>query len=150
MKVILVQDIAKTGKKGDLIEVADGYGRNYLLVKGLAFEATAGKIRAHKEEQKAKKVRDDKKRSSAEETKKKIGGKVVTIKANAGDGGKLFGRVTSAQVAEALETQYGVTVDKKGLKFDEQIKLTGTYAFKVKLYPGVEAALSLRVEADQE
>jgi len=148
MKVILKQDVNKIGKKGELLEVADGYGRNFLIARGLADEATEGKVRELQQMQKTQKIKDDKKLKIAEETRKKLGGKVVRIKVNTGEGGKLFGSVTTAQIAEALVGQFGVTVDKKDLKIEETVKQIGEYRFKAKLYTGVEAEMSLKVESD--
>ncbi len=148
MKVILKQDVNKIGKKGDLLEVADGYGRNFLIARGLAEEATEGKIRELQQMQKTQKIKDDKKLKIAEESKKKLGGKVVRIKVNTGEGGKLFGSVTNAQIADALTSQYGVPVDKKDLKIEETVKQTGEYRFKVKLYAGVDAEMTLKVESE--
>ena len=148
MKVILKQDVNKIGKKGDLLEVADGYGRNFLIARGLAEEATEGKVRELQQMQKTQKIKDDKKLKIAEETRKKLGGKVVRIKVNTGEGGKLFGSVTTAQIAEALAGQFGVAVDKKDLKIEETVKQIGEYRFKAKLYTGVEAEMSLKVESD--
>ncbi|MDD4159672.1 MAG: 50S ribosomal protein L9 [Synergistaceae bacterium] len=148
MKVILKQDVNKIGRKGELIEVADGYGRNFLIARGFAEEATEGKVRELKQIQKTQKIKDDKKLKTAEETRKKLGGKVVRIKVNTGEGGKLFGSVTTAQIAEALSVQFAVSVDKKDLKIDETIKQTGEYKFKAKLYTGVEAEMVLKVESE--
>ncbi|HAH69493.1 MAG TPA: 50S ribosomal protein L9 [Synergistaceae bacterium] len=148
MKVILKQDVNKIGKKGDLLEVADGYGRNFLIARGLAEEATEGKIRELQQMQMTQKIKDDKKLKIAEESKKKLGGKVVRIKVNTGEGGKLFGSVTNAQIADALTSQYGVPVDKKDLKIEETVKQTGEYRFKVKLYAGVDAEMTLKVESE--
>ena len=148
MKVILKQDVAKVGKKGDLVEVSDGYGRNFLVGRGLGEEATPGKLREYQEFQKTQKARDDKRQKSAEEMKKKLGGKLVSVKVSAGEGGKLFGSVTSAQVAEALAAQFGAGIDKKDIKLDESIKQAGSYAFRIKLYPGVEAEMTLKVESE--
>ena len=148
MKVILKQDVAKVGKKGDLVEVSDGYGRNFLVGRGLGEEATPGRLREYQEFQKTQKARDDKRQKSAEEMKKKLGGKLVSVKVSAGDGGKLFGSVTSAQVAEALSAQFGAGIDKKDIKLDESIKQAGSYAFRIKLYPGVEAEMTLKVESE--
>ena len=131
MKVILKQDVAKVGKKGDLVEVSDGYGRNFLVGRGLGEEATPGKLREYQEFQKTQKARDDKRQKSAEEMKKKLGGKLVSVKVSAGEGGKLFGSVTSAQVAEALSAQFGAGIDKKDIKLDESIKQAGSYAFRI-------------------
>lgn len=147
MKVILKQDVNKIGRKGELLEVADGYGRNYLIARGLAAEATEGRLRELTEKQKTKKVREDKKLSSAQEAKKKLGGKVILIKVNTGEGGRLFGSVTTAQIAEAVAAQYGVVVDKKDIKLKSPVKQAGDYQVKIKLYTGVEAELSLKVEA---
>ena len=136
MKVILKQDVAKVGKKGELIEVSDGYGRNFLVGRGLADEATPGKVREYQRQK------------AAAELKKTLGGKVVTVKASAGEGGKLFGSVTSAQVAEALGAQFGCSVDKKDIKLDDSIKQAGSFAFKIKLYPGIDAEMTLKVETE--
>ncbi|MBQ9881753.1 MAG: 50S ribosomal protein L9 [Synergistes sp.] len=148
MKVILKQDVAKVGKKGDMIEVSDGYGRNYLIGRGLAEEGTPGKVREYHELQKTQKSRDEKLRKAAEELKKKLSGKMVSVRASAGDGGKLFGSVTSAQVADALSAQYGAAIDKKDIRLDDTIKQVGSYAFKIKLYPGIDADMTLKVETE--
>ncbi|MCE5201067.1 MAG: 50S ribosomal protein L9 [Synergistaceae bacterium] len=148
MKIILKQDVNKIGRKGELLEVSDGYGRNYLIARGLAEEATPGKIREMQERTKAQKVKDDKKLSLAEEAKKKLSGKVIVIKVNAGEGGKLFGSVTTAQIAEAVSSQYGISVDKKDIRLDDQVKQTGSYLFKVRLYTGVEVQMTLKVESE--
>ena len=148
MKVILKQDVNKIGKKDDLLEVADGYGRNFLIARGLAEEATEGKVRELQQMQKTQKIKDDKKLKIAEEARKKLGGKVVRIKVNTGEGGKLFGSVTNAQIADVLKAQYGIPVEKKDLKMDETVKQTGEFSFKVKLYTGVEAGMTLKVESE--
>jgi len=148
MKVILKQDVNKIGKKGELLEVADGYGRNYLIARGLAEEATEGRIRELQQMQMTQKIKGDKKLKIAEESKKKLGGKVVKIKVNTGEGGKLFGSVTNAQIADALTSQYGVPVDKKDLKMEDTVKQTGEYKFKVRLYTGVDAEMILKVESE--
>ncbi len=148
MKVILKQDVNKIGRKGELLEVSDGYGRNYLIARGFAEEATAGKVREHQELQKTQKVKDDKRVKAAEETKKKLGGKVVVIKVNAGEGGKLFGSVTTAQIAEAVASAYGTDIDKKDIKIDEAVKQAGSFPFKIKLYPGMDAEMTLKVETE--
>lgn len=148
MKVILKQDVAKVGKKGELIEVSDGYGRNFLIGRGLAEEATAGRMREYQEYQKTQKARDVKRQKAAEDMKKKLGGKLVSVKVSAGEGGKLFGSVTSAQVAEALSAQFMVNIDKKDIKLDESIKQAGSHTFRIKLYPGIEAEMTLKVETE--
>jgi large subunit ribosomal protein L9 len=148
MKVILKQDVNKIGRRGELLDVSDGYGRNFLIGRGLAEIATPGKVRELEEKNKTQKAKDDKKVSQAEEAKKKLGGKVVTIRANAGEGGRLFGSITTAQVADAIKAQYGVSVDKKDIKIAEQIKQTGSYTVKTKFCTGVEADITLKVESE--
>ncbi|MDR0615483.1 MAG: 50S ribosomal protein L9 [Synergistaceae bacterium] len=147
MKVILIQDVNKLGSKGDLVEVAEGYGRNFLLRKNLAIEGTEGKVREWEEQQKARKNREVRLQAGAIEIKKKIGGKMVTVLMSAGEEGRLFGSVTSQQIASALSAKFAVEVDKKEIKLDEQIKQLGRYPFKVRLYAGVEAEMTLSVEA---
>ena len=130
------------------LEVADGYGRNFLIARGLAEEATEGKVRELQQMQKTQKIKDDKKLKIAEEARKKLGGKVVKVKVNTGEGGKLFGSVTTAQIAEALVAQFSIPVDQKDLKIEETVTKTGEYQFKAKLYTGVEAEMTLKVESE--
>ena len=148
MKVILTQDVNKVGHKGDLVEVSDGYARNFLFKKNFALEGTPAKVKEWEDQQRAKKAREAKAEQSAMEAKKKIGGKKVSVKMSSGEEGKLFGSVTSQQVASAIETQLSVAVDKKDIKLDETIKQLGMYPFKIRLYTGVEAELTLSVEAE--
>jgi large subunit ribosomal protein L9 len=148
MKVILLQDVNKVGAKGDLIEVSDGYARNFLLRKGFAMEGTESRVKEWKENQKTQKNREAKLEKAAMETKKKIGGKKVTVTVNAGEEGRLFGSVTTSHIAEALKLQHGVEADKHGIKLDEQVKQVGMYPFRIRLYTGVEAELTLEVKAE--
>ena len=147
MKVILKQDVNKLGHKGDLVQVSDGYARNFLFSKGLAEEGTPARIQEWNLQQKQLKAKEDKKEQAAQDLKKKIGGKRIVIMVNAGEEGRLFGSVTSQQVADALEQQMTVTVDKRDIKIDDSIRQLGVYSFKIRLYTGVEAELSLSVEA---
>ena len=148
MKVILKQDVSKVGDRGELVEVSDGYGRNFLVGRGLAEIATPSKIREYEEQQKTLKLKDEKRLKLAEETKKKLGGKTVSLKVNAGEGGKLFGSVTTAQVADAVNAKYATSIDKKDIKLDDSIKQAGAYPFRIKLSAGVEVEMSLRVETE--
>jgi len=147
MKVILKQDVEKLGRRGDLVEVADGYGRNFLIPRGLAVEATEAKLREWKSIQEGKAAREKRSEEEARAKKKNLQGKRITVKMSAGDKGRLFGSVTTAQLAEAIEEQLGIKVDKKLIKIEENIKQIGVFPFKVRLYPGVEAELSVKVEA---
>ena len=113
MKVILLQDVKGSGKKGDLINAADGYARNFLIPKGLAMEATAGAINNKKVQDAAKAHHAQVELEEAQKAQKELDGKIVTVKAKAGKEGRLFGAVTAKEVATALSEQYKVTVDKR-------------------------------------
>lgn len=149
MKVILLSDVPKLGRKGDLIEVAEGYGRNFLLPRKIAEEATREKIDERKQQLKAKENRAKREEEEARASRGYLQGKQVVLKATAGEKGKLFGSVTVAQIAEKLNGSFGVAVDKKEIKLQNQIKEVGSYPISVRLYPGVEADMTVLVEADQ-
>ena len=145
MQVILKVDVNKVGAAGSLVTVSDGYARNYLLPRGLAMEATPGKIAAWKEQQERQKAKEAKQRQEAEEVRKGLQGKSLQIEAKAGENGKLFGSVTAAQIAEALEAQYQIKADKRVIRAVETIKQPGSYPFTLKLFPGVQAEMTLSV-----
>ena len=149
MKVILKEDVRKLGKKDAVVEVSDGYARNFLFPRGLAVEGTAQNVNILKDKTAAAERRDSRLTAEAEAVKAKIGGKVVRMGVGAGEGGRLFGSVTAAQVAEALQAQYGVKLDKKNVKIDGAVKALGAYPLTLKLYPGVECAMTLSVEGQQ-
>ncbi len=137
MRVILKSDVSKLGKAGALIDVSDGHARNFLIPKGLA---------EWKAEQARIKAKDDKNRQEALELQKKLQGKTVSVEGRAGDNGKLFGSITPAQIAEALEIQHGLKdFDKRNIKLDEAVKSAGSYVFSLKLYPNVQADMTLVV-----
>ena len=146
MRVILKSDVSKLGKAGSLIDVSDGHARNFLIPKGLAVEATPGKLAEWKAEQARLKAKDEKDKQAALELQKKLQSKSVSIEGRAGDNGKLFGSITPAQVAEALESQHGLkSVDKRNVKLDETVKSAGNYKFSLKLYPNIQADMTLIV-----
>ena len=148
MKVILKSDVNKLGKAGSLIEVSDGHARNFLIPKGLAVEATPGKLTEWKAEQARMKAKDEKRHQEALELQKKLQGRAITIEGRAGENGKLFGSITPAQIAEALENQHGLKdFDKRDIKLDETVKQPGNFKFSLKLYPGVQADMTLTVTA---
>ena len=149
MKVILKEDVRKLGKKNAVVEVSDGYARNFLFPRGLAVEGTAQNVNILRDKTAAAERRDLKLTAEAEAVKAKIAGKVIKMSVGAGEGGRLFGSVTAAQVAEALEAQYGVKLDKKNVKIDGAVKALGAYPLTLKLYAGVECALTLSVEGQQ-
>lgn len=145
MKVILNEDVRKLGKKNAVVEVSDGYARNYLFPRGLATEATAKNMNILKDKVAASKRRDARLTAEAEAVKAKINSKVIRMKISAGEGGRLFGSITVAQVAEALKEQYGVELDKRNIKIDGTVKSLGAYALTLKLYTGVECSMTLSV-----
>ena len=146
MQVILKKDVNKIGKAGQLLEVSDGYARNFLLPRNLAEEATAGKIADLNARQQSRKAKEDKEKQAAEEYRKHLQGKVVRVTASGGESGKLFGSVTTAQIAEVLEAQHMTKVDKRDIKLTEPVKQPGNYPLSIRLHAGVQADMTLVVE----
>ncbi len=133
MKIILTQDIRGKGKKGQMIEAAEGYARNFLIPKGLAVLASAENVNTMKMQQKAKAKADAEAKAAAETIAEALKGAMVKIAAKGGEGGKLFGAVTGKEIAAALKEQYQMEVDPKKLILEEPIKSFGTYQVKAKL-----------------
>jgi len=149
MKVILKQDVKSLGNKDDIVEVSDGYARNYLLPKGLAVEAKEGFIKEIKLRKDAEKKRKDKELKQAKDLANKIKGAVVTIKSKAGESGKLFGSITSMDIAEAIKKQLKLDIDKKKINLPEAIKTKGEKEVELKLYPGVSTTIKVNVVSDE-
>ena len=147
MKVILMQDIRGKGKRGQMIEVSDGYARNYLLPKKLAQEANADNVNTMKMNDKATAERQAKERAEAMDISKKMKDFTVTVTAKGGGAGRLFGSVTNTEIAEALEQQQKIKLDKRKIVLDEPIKTTGLYTVKCKL--GYEITGDLKVEVKE-
>ena len=133
MKVILQQDVRGQGKKGQMIEVAEGYARNFLLPRKLAVPATADAVNTMKLKEKAKKAEDARLKAEAEAIVEKLKNSPVKVTARAGANGKLFGAVTSKEVSDALQAQYGIELAKQKIVMDEPIKAYGSYELKAKL-----------------
>ena len=146
MKVILKADVKGTGKAGQMVEVSDGYARNFLLTKGLAVEATSTAVNDMKNKEQAKKHREETELAAAKETAKKIDGKTVELFAKGGTAGRLFGSITSKEVTEAVNAKFGTNIDKKKVTLDSDIKTFGTYNADIKLYNGVVAKCSVSVK----
>ncbi len=144
MKVILKQDVKGLGKKGELVNASDGYARNFLFPKGLAAEANAQAMSEFKNKQQAEKYRIDTETAAAKAAAEKISGKTIHITAKAGQNGKLFGSVTSKEIAEKVKEEFGINTDKRKIVVDD-IKQFGTYEFEVKLYQGISAKLYVMV-----
>ena len=133
MKVILQQDVKGQGKKGEMIEVSEGYGRTFLLPRKLAIPATADAINTMNLKEKARKAEEARLKAEAQEIAGKLENCPVKLSAKAGNGGKLFGAVTTKEISEGLKTQYGVDIPKQKLVLDEPIKAYGSYQVKAKL-----------------
>ncbi len=133
MKVILKADVKGKGKKGQMIEVAEGYARNFLMPKGLAVPATADAMNTMRLQEKAKAKADAEAKAAATEIAEKLKGLQVKVPSKGGEGGKLFGAVTGREIAAALKEQHGVDIDSKKLVLDEPIKSFGSYEVKAKL-----------------
>lgn len=133
MKVILQQDVRGQGKKGQLVEVAEGYARNFLLPRKLAVPATADAMNTMQLREKAKKAEDARLKAEAEAVSEKLKNSPVKVTARAGANGKLFGAVTSKEVSDALKEQHGIDLAKQKIVMDEPIKAYGSYELKAKL-----------------
>ena len=145
MKVILQQDVKGQGKKGQMVEVSEGYARNFLLPKKLAIAATADAINTMNLKEKARKAEEARLKAEAEETAKKLKDITVKLTAKAGNGGRLFGAVTTKEISEGLKKQHNIDIPKQKLVLDEPIKAFGTYQVKAKLGFEITGTLSVTV-----
>ena len=147
MKVILRADVPDVGHKGDVLDVADGYARNFLVPRGLAMAASKGALAQAESMRRARAVRDARDREAAEEIATKLTPMTITIPARAGAEGRLFGSVTSADVAAAIQGQSGIEVDRRRLHLDEPIRALGAHEVPLRLHPDVEVRLNVEVVA---
>ena len=148
MKVILKQDVKGTGKAGELVNVADGYAQNFLFKRGLAVVASAQAMNAKQTKDEASAYHAQVALDQAKENAKKLEGKQVKLAARAGENGRLFGKVTSKEIADAVSAAYGIDVNKKKISLALEIRATGIYPFEVKLHTGVSAKMSVEVVAE--
>lgn len=144
MKVILKQDVKGQGKKGELVQVSDGYARNFLFPKGLAMEANAQAMNELKNREDAARYHAEMEQQAARETAQKLDGKTLKLTARAGQNGKLFGSVTTKEVAEELKRQFGVDVDKRKISMAD-IKAFGSYSAEIKMMQGIAATVTVVV-----
>ncbi len=149
MKVILQKDIKGQGKKGELKEVSDGYGRNYLIPRGLAVEASADNLNAMRLKEKARLAQIEREKAQAREYAERLGGVMVRIKAKGGEGGRLFGSVTSKEISEALAAQHGMNIEKNQIVQAEPIKAFGSYQIKCKLGHEISGVINVMVTEDK-
>lgn len=143
MKVIFLQDVKGQGKKGEVKNVSEGYARNFLIPKGLVKEASDGNIKTLEVQNQAQEKKKQKEKENAQALAAKLGEMTVVIPAKAGEGGRLFGAITSKQVAEAL-AKLGITVDKRKIELDEPIRALGVTQVPIKLHPDVKATLKVQ------
>ena len=146
MVVILVKDVKGVGKAGEVVKVSDGYARNMLLPKGLATEATEGNIRNLEKQKAIQEERRQKELAEAKALADQIAKQKVSILTKSGEGGKLFGSITSKDIADALSEQHNITIDKRKFVLESPIKHTGDYVIDIKIYPEVVAKLKFTVE----
>ena len=145
MRLLLRSDVEGVGKKGDVVDVADGYGRNFLVPKGFAVKASDGVELQAKAMRRSRDVKDAADRSAAEEIAKQLVPTVITISAKAGPEGRLFGSVTALDVVDAVREQTGVELDRKSLTLDEHIKDTGTHTVPARLHADVQFQITVEV-----
>lgn len=148
MKVILLSDVKGHGVAGDIVDVSSGYARNYLLPRGLAEEATQQNLARAKNRQKAEAERKAQELEEAKKLADTLSNLTVTLKAKSGENGKLFGSVTSQEIAEALKEQHNIDLDRRKIVLDEPIKALGVVELDIRVYPEVAGKLKVLVEAE--
>ncbi len=148
MKVILKQDVKGLGKKESMHEVSDGYGRNFLLPRGLAVEANASNLNIMNTKKEAEKSRKDRELANAREMAQKLKNITVVIKTKAGENGKLFGSITSKDISDKLKSDFKLDIDKKKIVMADSLKALGTTEVEIKLYPEVSAKMNVKIEQE--
>lgn len=148
MKIILLKDVKNLGNKGDVVEASDGYARNYLIPRGLAEEATAKNVNIVKRKKAAKREERLKETEEAQEIANKIRNKELKIGVKVGESGRLFGAVTNKDVADLINKEYNLDIDRKKITMDP-IKEEGSYTVKVRLYPGITSNVKLLIEGNE-
>ena len=150
MKIILQKPVDKLGVPGDVVDVADGYARNYLMPRGLAVQATKGGVKHVESLKRSHSTRVNAAKAEAEQVAQRLTASPITVAAHAGEEGRLFGSVTPSDVAEALEAQTGVRVDRHDVHMDEPIRSVGAHAVRVHLFAEVDPVISVEVTASSE
>lgn len=148
MKVILQADIKNLGKKGDVVEVSEGYGRNYLLPRGLAVEASSGNLRHAAQQKQKESAKAERELKEAQKIGEKIKDQQLKVGAKVGEGGRLFGSVTPQEIADQLRRQFAVEIDKRKIEIKEPIKSLGTHKVTVKIHPKVHVQVQVDVVAE--
>ncbi len=150
MKVIMLKDVRNIGKRDEILNVSDGYARNFLFPQKLAAEATPGMLREIERKRAAQDAREAERQAEAQATADKLRGKVVELEIKCGDKGRLYGSVTAAEVADALEKQHGVTADRRKIDLGDPIREVGDREITVRLYTGISTNMILRVRPLQK
>ncbi len=148
MKVVLLQDVPRLGSRGDVVTVAEGYARNYLIPKGIAQAATEGRLKEADRKKKEQAEKADRLEAQARKIAARLESITVRIPAKVGEGEKLFGSVTNKEIAKVLVKEHGLKIDRKKIELAEPIKRLGQFVIQVRLYPGVQAGLAVEVYAD--
>lgn len=148
MRLILTQDVKKLGKKGDIVNVAEGYGRNFLIPRGLALEATKANLRSLEHSKTVQQVKAGREEREATALAERLSQLEITLQARTGEAGRLFGSVTAQDIASAIEKAAGVEVDKRRVELPDPIKSLGQYLVPVKLYQGVTAEVTVKVVSE--
>jgi large subunit ribosomal protein L9 len=149
MKILLVQDVAKLGSAGEIKDVSGGYGRNYLIPQGLAVLATRGQVKQAEERALSQRKKDQAARKDAEALGAKFAGQTLRFTAKVGEQDRLYGSVTSGDIAERLEALIGIEVDRRKIMLDEPIKRVGVYAIPIRLMAGIEPVVNIIVEGEE-
>lgn len=145
MKVIFIKDVKGQGKKGQVKEVSEGYAANFLLPRGLVRPATEGNVKTLENQDAAEQRRKDQEKEEAQQLGKKLDELTLTLKAKSGEGGRLFGAITSKQIAETLAAAQGIVIDKRKIELSDPIRHVGTFQVQVKLHTEVKANLTVQV-----
>lgn len=148
MKVVLIADVPKLGNRGTVVEVAEGYARNYLLPRGLAVEATAGRLKELNLEKKRQEAKKSQELEQARRLRQLLDGAAVKVTTRAGEKGKLFGSVTNKEIAQAIKNTFHADVDRRKIELKEPIKALGSYEVILKLHPEIQARLRVQVVAE--
>lgn len=150
MKVILLTDVPGTGKKNQILNVSDGFARNYLFPRKWAMEATGSAVKEVERRNEVERQKEQERRQEAEKVAESLKNKVITIQAKTGDKGRLYGSVTGQEIAEALEKQHGINVDKRKIDLKEPIRTLGETTIGVWLYAGLTVPMTVRIEPAQQ
>lgn len=148
MKILLRDEVDNLGRKGDVVEVADGYARNFLVPKGLAIRAGAGEVKQAEAMRRNREAREARAREAAQDLAGKLSASPVRVTARAGEEGRLFGSVTATEIAAAVRDQAGIELDRRTIELAEPLKELGQYEVRVRVHPEVEGSVAVEVAAE--